>query len=247
MSYGLEACSGSSFLLDKVLAHVKAPTPRFVKTASEPPAITISASSNWIERKASPIQWALVAQAVVTHLLTPFAPWRIEILPAAMLLINIGTVKGEHLVGPLWIMFWCCVSKVWKPPAPEPKTTPTLYGSSFSMSNPLSLTASSAATTPNWVNLSMRLNSFASIKLFCATSSSKVVASAPKVTKCPSRGILVKLRTPDFPSFKEFQNLSTPQPYELTMPMPVTTTRLFSMFTSILVFKKDCMGKPAVF
>ena len=40
-----------------------------------------------------------VAQAVTTLLFKPLAPYFIEILPAPILTIIIGTVKGEHLVG----------------------------------------------------------------------------------------------------------------------------------------------------
>ena len=97
--------------------------------------------------------------------------------------IIIGIVNGEHFVGPLSIMALCCFSKVSKPPAPEPTITPILYGSSFDMSILESFIASSAATQANWANLSIRFLSFTSSKLFCSTSSSKVVTSPPKVTK----------------------------------------------------------------
>ena len=72
------------------------------------------------------MQCALVAHAVTIALFIPFAPWRIETLPAAMLQMSIGIVKGEHFVGPLSMIEMCCFSKVSKPPAPEPIMTPTL-------------------------------------------------------------------------------------------------------------------------
>ena len=45
-----------------------------------------------------------MAQAVTIALFNPFAPYFIEILPAPISAIIIGTVKGEHFEGPLSII-----------------------------------------------------------------------------------------------------------------------------------------------
>ena len=42
-----------------------------------------------------------VAQAVTMHKFGPCSPYSIEMMPLAILLINIGIVKGEFRDGPL--------------------------------------------------------------------------------------------------------------------------------------------------
>src|SRR5436853_213131 len=69
--------------------------------ASEPPARKISASPNLIIRHDSPMAVFDVAQAVTMHRFGPRSPYSIELRPLAMLLINIGMVKGEVRAGPL--------------------------------------------------------------------------------------------------------------------------------------------------
>ena len=44
--------------------------------------------------------WAEVAQAVTTGRVGPAAPKRMEIMPAAMLEIIMGMMKGEIFLGP---------------------------------------------------------------------------------------------------------------------------------------------------
>ena len=46
-------------------------------------------------RYASPMEWLEVAQAVTIGSVGPLAPKRMETRPAAMLMIIIGTMKGE--------------------------------------------------------------------------------------------------------------------------------------------------------
>ena len=56
----------------------KPPIPMGVMQASVPPQIMASASPRWIMRKESPIEWALVVQAVAVAELGPLAPLRME-------------------------------------------------------------------------------------------------------------------------------------------------------------------------
>src|SRR5436190_23883908 len=100
-SKGREARSGSS--LRRLSAFMAENPARPIGTiaASEPPARKISASPNLIVRHDSPIALFEVAQAVTMQRLGPCRPYSIEISPLAMLLINIGMVKGEFREGPL--------------------------------------------------------------------------------------------------------------------------------------------------
>ncbi len=54
------------------------PMPIGVMQASVPPQIMASASPRWIIRNESPIEWALVVQAVAVAEFGPLAPLRIE-------------------------------------------------------------------------------------------------------------------------------------------------------------------------
>ncbi len=56
----------------------KPATPSGVMEASVPPAIMASASPRWMMRKASPMEWALVVQAVAVASLGPRAPYLME-------------------------------------------------------------------------------------------------------------------------------------------------------------------------
>ena len=49
-----------------------------VMQASVPPQIMASASPRWISRNESPMEWALVVQAVAVAELGPLAPVRME-------------------------------------------------------------------------------------------------------------------------------------------------------------------------
>ena len=54
------------------------PMPMGVMQASVPPQIMASASPRWISRKESPMEWALVVQAVAVAEFGPLAPLRME-------------------------------------------------------------------------------------------------------------------------------------------------------------------------
>src|SRR5678816_926612 len=100
-SHGREAPCGSSFRVLNAFIAAKAPIPIVTMDASEPPARNTSASPNLISRHDSPMALFDVAQAVTMQRLGPFNPNSIEIKPLAMLLINMGMVKGEMREGPL--------------------------------------------------------------------------------------------------------------------------------------------------
>ena len=74
---------------------VKPETAKGQTAASAPPARIASAYPCLMARKASPIVWLEVAQAVTTGRVGPWALQRIEMVPAAILPIIMGTIKGE--------------------------------------------------------------------------------------------------------------------------------------------------------
>jgi len=88
--------------------------------------------------KAAPILLVAVAQAVTISSFIPFAPNLIAIFPAAIFPIVIGINIGETLEAPFSFILVTCCCIVPSPPTPEPKITPTLEASSFSISIPLS-------------------------------------------------------------------------------------------------------------
>ena len=88
----------------------KPATPSRVSAASVPPVIITSASPYWIVRKALPMEFAALAQAVTMHSLGPRSPHWIETWPLAELAMSLGMVKAETLSGPLVSSRSCWVS-----------------------------------------------------------------------------------------------------------------------------------------
>ena len=78
-----------------------------------------------MSRKASPTAWAEEAQAVTGAKFTPLKPVRMEMFPAAILLIIMGMKKTETRFAPFSRNFWCSSSRVCIPPMPLPTMTPT--------------------------------------------------------------------------------------------------------------------------
>src|SRR5436853_7710417 len=99
-SNGREARSGSSLRLLSAFMAENPARPIGQIAASDPPARKISASPNLIMRQDSPIALAEVAQAVTMLIFGPCKPYSMEMIPLAMLLINIGIVNGEFRDGP---------------------------------------------------------------------------------------------------------------------------------------------------
>ena len=74
LSHGRQARSGSSLRVDNARMAANPPTPIGVMAASVPPAIITSASLRWMILKASPMECALVVQAVAVASFGPLAP-----------------------------------------------------------------------------------------------------------------------------------------------------------------------------
>ena len=75
-------------------------------------------------RRASPIEFAALAQAVATAKLGPLMPYMLETWPLPELTINFGMVNGETLSIPFVRSRSCWASNSDSPPMPEPITTP---------------------------------------------------------------------------------------------------------------------------
>ena len=75
---GGEARCGSSLRVESARMAANPPMPMGVMQASVPPQIMTSASPRWMRRKESPMECALVVQAVAVAELGPFAPVRME-------------------------------------------------------------------------------------------------------------------------------------------------------------------------
>ena len=71
LSKGRQACSGSSLRVERACIAANPPTPIGVMAASEPPAIITSASPRSMMRYASPMECALVVQAVAVASIGP--------------------------------------------------------------------------------------------------------------------------------------------------------------------------------
>ena len=91
--------------------------------ASAPPASMASASPRRIISAASPIEFALDAQAETCPMFGPFAPYFMAISPAAMSMIIIGIMNGETFRGSLACERMLSTS-VSTPPMPEPNAAP---------------------------------------------------------------------------------------------------------------------------
>ena len=68
----------------------------------------------------SPMEWALLVQAVAVAELGPLAPVRMETYPAARLMMVAGMKKGEMRVGPFSRRILCSRSMTSNPPIPLP-------------------------------------------------------------------------------------------------------------------------------
>ena len=99
LSNGIEHLSGS---VDEVSAvsESNVDIPIGETAASHPPATMTSASPYWIVLNASPMLLVPDAHAVTTSILFPLRPNWIATLPAAILLIIIGTTNGLTRRGP---------------------------------------------------------------------------------------------------------------------------------------------------
>ena len=203
---------------------VKPATAAGVIAASVPPANIISTSPFWIAKKASPMQFVPLAQAVTIHSEGPWIPNAMAICPAAIFAITIGIKNGLILEGPFSksFLYWSC--KVCIPPIPLPTKTPARSRFIVSRLSFESSNASFAAANANCVYLSIRLDSFLSIK----SSGVKSLISPPILQRCSLvSNCSIKL-IPFLPFFKLSKNFSLPIPIGVTGPIPVMTTRFFN-------------------
>src|SRR5699024_1765596 len=99
LSKGMEAFIGSS-AEESAVRFVKPATAIGVILLSVPPANITSASPYWMARRASPMEWVPVAQAVTTLVHFPLQPRAMDTFPAAILLIIIGISIGLTRFGP---------------------------------------------------------------------------------------------------------------------------------------------------
>ena len=107
------------------------PTPMGVMAASVPPAIITSASPYLMTRAASPMECALVVQAVQVASFGPLALLRMLTCPAARFTMAAGIKNGEILRGPPFSRLECSRSMTSKPPMPEPMLTPVRSATFF--------------------------------------------------------------------------------------------------------------------
>src|SRR6185436_9633249 len=197
--------------------------------ASEPPATMRSASPRWMIRKASPIAWLPVAQAVTTDEFGPLSLYRMESCPEAMLTISDGTKNGETRLGPFSRRTLCHSRMERMPPIPEPTRAPARVGSTWEKSILALSTASTPATIAYWMKRSSFFSSFFSITF----RGSKPLTSAAmrQSRRLGSNRVIVP--TPDRPSQMARQYSGTELPRGVTAPSPVTTTRVLPPSASI--------------
>src|SRR5208282_5660054 len=171
-------------------------------------------------RKESPMEWALVVQAVAVASFGPLAPKRMETWPAARLTMAAGIKKGEILRGPPSRSAACSRSMISNPPMPEPMWTPTRSAFSGVIFKPDILNASSAAASARWMKRPIFLTSFFSMKL----RGSKFLTSAAIWQAKLLESNWVMRATPLFPASTAFHTSPVVLPTPQMRPMPVTTT-----------------------
>ena len=224
-SNGRLARSGSSFLVDNARSAPNPPMPIGVMAASDPPAIMTSATPRRMISNASPMACAEAEQAVHVAELGPLAPYRIETWPAARLMMAEGIKKGEILRGPPSSSALCSRSIVVNPPIPDAMNTPTRGAISGVTSSPASSTANCDAAIAYWMKTSIFLTSLRSTN----RSGSKFFTSpAMRVANCDASNLVI-IPMPLHPAQTAAQLVSVPIPSDDTRPMPVTTTRLFTI------------------
>ncbi len=172
-------------------------------------------------RYASPMAFVLVAHAVTTGSVGPFALWRMDTCPAAMFAMIMGTRYGLTLRAPPSARRLTCASVVPMPPMPEPTYTPRRSGSMApSASSPLDAMASSDATSANCTLRSL----CSATDLPRAAAASKPFTSAATLTRKPVVSNAVMVPMPDSPLTSASQLCGAVLPTGVMAPMPVMTT-----------------------
>src|SRR6202451_761830 len=171
-------------------------------------------------RKESPMEWALVVQAVAVASLGPLAPVRMETWPAARLMMAAGIKNGEILRGPPSNRAVCSRSMMSNPPMPDPICTPTRSAFSGVICRADILNASSAAAMARWMKRPIFLTSFFSMKF----SGSKFLTSAAIWQAKFAESNCVMRPTPLLPASTAWPTSPVVFPTPQIRPMPVTTT-----------------------
>src|SRR5688500_1937626 len=148
-----------------------------------------------------------------------------EMSPAAMSEMNMGTKNGDTRLGPFSSSRPCCSSKVWMPPIPLPTITPKRSGSTPSRcsSSPASRMACTAVPMANWLKRSVRFTSLRSMY----SPGSKSFTSQAKRTSNSDASNCVMGPAPLRPPSRAVQELWTSSPTGVIRPVPVITTRRF--------------------
>src|SRR5262245_46825311 len=194
-----------------------------------------SASPSATSRAASPMACAPVEQAVTTAWLGPLRPCAIDTYPDARLISRPGMKNGETRRGPLSFSTTAVSAMPVRPPIPEPIITPVLICSSR-------VVGFQAASSSAWCAAHMA-KTMKSSTLRCSFGS--IHWSGLKLPFEPSpRGTWQAILAGRSDTSKDSIRLaplspltsrchvgSTPQASGVTMPSPVTTTRL--IFDSI--------------
>ncbi len=140
--------------------------------------------------------------------------------------IIFGIKNGLNLGVPSPLAKFTTSSKnVFKPPMPDPQITPMRLVSSFSKSNPASLTASSVENKAYCTNGSSLRASFRPKK---PSASNPFTSQANLVLNFSTSKLLIKA-APLTPLIRLFQYSGTVLPIGVSAPSPVTTTLLNSI------------------
>jgi hypothetical protein len=217
-SNGREAEAGSASRRDSAPMRAKPVTVSGVTLASVPPATTTSHRPCRIRSSAVPRAVAPEAQAVAVTRLGPVKPRSIATCPATMLGSISGMNRGEIPSGPRSPIRRAWRSQVETPPRAVPTTTATRSAGYSPRSIPASATASRAATTASWTNLSC-------VRALRAPTRSEGLKSGTvheMSTGAPASAGSV--RAVDVPEHTDRHVCSVPIPAAVTRPSPVTTT-----------------------
>src|ERR1035437_4121273 len=221
LSQGRLARAGSSLRVERARMAANPPTPMGVMAASAPPAIITSASQCWMMRKESPMEWALVVQAVAVAAFGPLAPNLMETCPAARLMMAAGMKKGEILRGPPSSSAVCSRSITSNPPMPDPICTPTFSAISGVIWSCDIFIASSEAAIAKWMKRPIFFTSFFSMKW----KGSKLRTSAAIWQANADASNAVMRSTPLLPASSACHTAPVVAPREQIRPIPVMTTR----------------------
>src|SRR5260370_15562082 len=230
LSQGRLARAGSSLRVESARMAANPPMPMGVMAASEPPAIITSASWCWMMRKESPMEWALVVQAVAVASFGPLAPNLMETWPAARLTMAAGMKKGEILRGPPSISAVCSRSITSNPPMPEPICTPTFSAFSGVILSCDIFIASSAAASAKWMKRPIFFTSFFSMDW----KGSKLRTSAVIWQAKAQASNPVMRSTPRFPASRACHTEPVVMPHAQIRPIPVMTTLLAEVLAKLL-------------